>query len=142
MSRTGRKAVEYWEELTRLDQFDITAEHLTLLQRGNVSWFYVGEWTGSPGLDMKRPFGDSDIWESIAEAVDGPFLNAMGEGAREDFVEANADRWERLHAEVGIALQISLDTGQFSTGRYRKLQPGDARYPMNLWAKVDGQSSS
>jgi hypothetical protein len=98
-------AVNYWESMQFVHEFEVTDEHLALLQRGHIGWHYVNERVGSPGLDTKRPFGSSDVWHSIAKAVDGAFLNAMGEGARDDYIEANAGRWERLLAEVGIALQ-------------------------------------
>lgn len=127
----ARRAVQFWDELKHLTEFRVTDEHLALLKRGNVSWHYLDEGTGVVGLDVKRPFGNSDIWESIAEIVDGPFLEAMGDGAREDFIEANDERWERLYAEVGLALQISLYTGQFSTGLYHR-DPLFAR-----WSKAD-----
>ena len=125
-----RRAFQFWEELQKLDEFRVTDEHLALLKRGNVSWHYLNEGTGVAGLDIKRPFGNSDIWESIAEIVDGPFLNAMGDGAREDFIEASGERWERLYAEVGLALQITMDTGQFSAGLYR-------RHLFSPWSKAD-----
>lgn len=126
----ARRTFQFWDEFKQLDEFRVTDEHLALLKRGNVSWLCLNEGAGVMGLDIKRPFGNSDIWKSIAEIVDGPFLNAMGDGAREDFIEANGERWERLYAEVGLALQISLGTGQFSAGLYRRNLFGP-------WSKAD-----
>lgn len=82
-----------------------------------------------PGFDLKRPYGASDVHHSIAEVVDDAFLNTMGEGAQMDYISANADRWNRLHAEMAAATQIFFTTLEFSAGRYRRDFPGN-------WAKA------
>lgn len=128
MDKDDRDATWHYEQIKRLDEFTVTEEHLALARRVNIGW-RVTDWAEGPGFDLKRPYGNSDRHRDIAEVVDGAFLNAMGEGAQGDYIQANSERWNRLHAEMGVVVQIFLTTLQISPGRYRRQFPGD-------WAKT------
>ncbi|MFF5109822.1 hypothetical protein [Streptosporangium sp. NPDC000509] len=92
-----------------MDEFIMLPEHIALLRRGHTSW--VGDDRGgAPGLSHKRPFGNSDVYDDIAEIVDG---RITGEHS-----DADKARYDRLFAECTLALQIVLQTGQFEPGHY------------------------
>ncbi len=118
-------------ELMRRDltEFEVTENHLKLLRNANIDWHRVGG--GSPGLDLKRPYGASNVYQSMAEII-RPDLDNHGEYG--DYAETHADELERLHAEVGLALEIVLRVGEFRAGRYRQ-----DRYCSN-WQRVDDAS--
>ncbi|WP_433701752.1 hypothetical protein [Nocardiopsis sp. CA-288880] len=116
------------EQLPEEPEFTVTEEHLALARRANIGWNWT-ERAAGPGLNWKRPYGNSDWHEDIAEIVDGAFLGALGDGARQDYIEAHAERWDRLHAEMTIVLQIFLDTRSFEPGRYKSDTGG--------WRKAD-----
>lgn len=111
-------AIQERFELSDDREFEVADHHIALARHANMTWHADGS-SGGPGLDRKRPYGNSDWHEDVAEMVEGAFLNAMGPGARQDYIEANAERWERLHAETAIAIQVILHTGQFEPGLYR-----------------------
>jgi hypothetical protein len=48
--------------------FTVTDEHLKLLRRTNVGW-EDGEF-GAPSIDCKRPYGNSSVYNDIAEILD------------------------------------------------------------------------
>lgn len=129
MSEERRDATWFFDRIKYQHEFTVTEEHVALARRANVRWHYT-EWGAAPGLDLKRPYGNSDWHADVAEIVEGAFLNAMGDGAREDYIEANTERWERLHAEMALAMQIFLTTQQFDMGRYRSQIGG-------RWIKAD-----
>lgn len=119
----------HWDQMQWLDDFTVTDEHLTLLRHARVDW--DGCEFGAPAIDGKRPYGKSDVLRSMAELLHPEFKD-MRSGAAMDWLEDNADRLGRLHAETGVALQIALVTGEFRTGRYRR-----EKYACRSWQRVD-----
>ena len=81
----------------------------------HVTW---DDWEfGAPGIDPKRPYGNSNVFADIAEILGVP----VSEWACEDDEEPAPDaewRFLRLHVETGIALLFGLAAGEFRTGRY------------------------
>ncbi|GAA5047585.1 hypothetical protein HNP84_000344 [Thermocatellispora tengchongensis] len=104
-----RSPYETWAEIEHMDEFTVLPEHIAILRRAHITW--VGdEWSGAPGMNHKRPLGNSDHYDDLAEIVDG----------RTDNQHHSSDkaRYDRLFAECTLALQIVLETGSFQPGRY------------------------
>jgi hypothetical protein len=93
--------------------FTLTEGHLKLLRAANVSW--DGMEFGAPGIDPKRPYGNSNVTHDIAEILGWPFVKT------EDGSALTADQGKqarRLHREMETALQIVLATATFEAGDY------------------------
>lgn len=97
--------------------FTMTDQHLALLREMNVGW--QGDEFGAPEIDPKRPYGNSDVLDDMAEILG---LDA----------DADEDVLRRLHRETETALQIVLATGAAMPGRYRA-----PRYTTD-WQREDG----
>jgi hypothetical protein len=95
-------------------RFTVTGDHLRLLHRAHLTW---SDWEfGAPGIDPKRPYGNSDVFRDIAEILGVPDSEWTDEAEE---VTPDAEwRFVRLHVETAIALQIGLATGEFRAGRY------------------------
>jgi hypothetical protein len=106
-----------FDVIYQVKRFTVTDEHLRLLRRAYITW--EGGEFGAPGIDSKRPYGNSNVYSDIAEIlglVDG-----------DDWQDEVEDEWPppelewrllKLHVETAIALQIGLATGEFRAGRY------------------------
>ena len=95
-------------------EFELTEQHLRLLQRFNVDYDDAVEY-GAPRIDPKRPYGNSDVVADIA--------NILGwEGVETDdglaWPKGTAARALTIHATTAIALQIVLQTQALEPGRY------------------------
>lgn len=101
-----------------MSEFTVTDEHLKLLRAAYIGWDDCE--FGAPAIDCKRPYGTSNVLLGIAEILDADVIADMGDGQREDYVDANADRYTELHRETQTVLQIAVSTGEFRTGLYRK----------------------
>lgn len=93
-----------------MTDFLLTTDHLKLLRRANISW--NGCEYGSPGIDPKRPFGNSSVNLDIAEILgwEEPSKD-VGDGYFETDYESPAypafeKRCRAIHSELETALQI------------------------------------
>jgi len=86
--------------------FLLREEHLRLLQECYVQW--QDDESGAPEIDPKRPYGNSDVAQDVAE-----ILSVGDQDRKEDMLE-----W---HRETELALQIILSTRSFRLGRYELL---------------------
>lgn len=92
--------------------FTVTDEHVKLLRRACVGW---GDCEfGAPSIDCKRPYGNSSVYNDIAEILG---IEPEDEG-NQDFSSEQFDHMHMLHKETQTALQIFLTTGQMLTGEY------------------------
>lgn len=115
MSRIKTPA-EFYEELRRdAQEFNITEDHLKLARRMYVEWDDME--TGAPSVDPKRPYGNSDVPGDMHEILTG---SEWDWDAQEMMPEYLDEYYRRLHAEMGIVLQIALTTGKFEAGHYVK----------------------
>jgi hypothetical protein len=91
----------------------VTADHLKLLKRAYVGW--ESSEFGAPGMDSKRPYGNSDVIGDIGEIL--------------EWVKEDDDEWSfrqieaanKIHRDMESVLQILIvyaDKG-IKTGRYR-----------------------
>lgn len=96
-------------------EFVLTADHLKLLRAANVTWYEIE--TGAPAIDGKRPYGNSNVIDDIADilGIDG-FLDH--ESTRHLSAQ-EYDYCRARHAETETALQIVLASGEFTPGTYR-----------------------
>ena len=128
-------------------QFEIKKEHLKLLKNFNVGWD-EGEF-GAPGIDPKRPYGNSDVHLDMIEILG---LKELKEGVYEftlfdeKWLLKGEDRYniyldgkdeetvceelEKLHKETETVLQICLSTQNFEIGTY------ETEKYSNDWKKI------
>jgi hypothetical protein len=97
-----------------IKRFTVTDEHLRLLRRAYISWDETE--FGAPGMNPKRPYGNSNVFADIAEILGVPDSEWM-DADEEPTLDAEW-RFLRLHVETAIVLQIGLATGEFRAGRY------------------------
>jgi len=104
--------------------FNLTQDHLKLLQRMHIDW-YDCEY-GAPSVDPKRPYGNSSVELDIAEILEWE-LNE-----NEELSEEQSELAKELHDDTRIALQICLYLLKFETGVYEKT----SNYSDRSWVKI------
>lgn len=112
------------------DTFTITENHFKLLRRMYVGWQNCE--TGAPEIDPKRPYGNSDVENDVAEII-GDKVDRCPH-CDELLSDDISDKMMALHRETETALEIVLCfAGEACLpGRYRR-KPG---YCLG-WEKVD-----
>lgn len=80
--------------------FEVKKEHLILLQNAYISWDSCE--FGAPGIDPKRPYGNSYVLGDIAELLNISF------NEDEEFNDKDYSYMNSLHKEIEIVLQIVL----------------------------------
>lgn len=95
------------------DRFTLTAEHVALARRMNVS--YRDAEYGAPCIDPKRPYGNGDVPGDIADILgwEKRFDARTGEPLQEVY-----DRAAAIHKEMETALSVILRAGSFEPGEY------------------------
>lgn len=101
-------AKPYFDDTQR---FTVTVDHIKLLRAAHTRW-YDCEF-GAPGIDCKRPYGDSFVYDSIAEVLD---IKLLEDDPEED--DPQYAYMDRVHRETETALQIFLATGEMGPGGY------------------------
>lgn len=99
--------------------FTLTEDHLKLLNRMYVGWSDCEY--GAPEIDPKRPYGNSWVVGDIHEILNGESCEYY------DLDDTLEDKYNQLHSETEIALQIILCTGSFEPGVYVKSNIYDDR---------------
>ena len=118
-----------------ISPFKITKNHVKLLRRMYTSWDDCE--FGSPEIDPKRPYGNSDVHQDMLEILG---LRELKEGIYE--FKLNSRKWllkgedeynidlegvdedalkeelDKLHAEMETVLQILLRVGTLPVGVY------------------------
>lgn len=107
--------------------FTLTGEHIKLLKASYITW-YDFEF-GAPGIDCKRPYGNSSVEADIAGILGWPVLYDAHE-ERHALTEEQEDRARELHRELQTALQVVLATSSFRPGDYRMTKS----YNKTSWA--------
>jgi len=97
------------------DTFEVKEDHLKLLRNAYV-WWDDAEF-GAPGINPKRPYGNSYVIEDIAKIL-GISDNKRHEDDEPYYLPEDEARMNQLHKETEIVLQIILATGIFETGVY------------------------
>src|SRR5258708_23718124 len=111
------------EPLLSVTKFTVTEDQLKLLGHAWVVWD-EGEGYGAPGINPKKPYGNSYVQRDIARILDAPDGDWELEDGEKAYVTPEAEeRFTRLHVETMVALQIVLATGEFRPGRYLREAP-------------------
>jgi hypothetical protein len=125
---------QLFDSLNRATEFTVTEDHLKLLRHlpdGGLYWD-PGECYGAPYFGPKKPYGNSNVPNDVAEILDAPDddwdweeeLATTPEGRRMvriKYLRPEAeDRYLRLHVEAAMALAIALVNGEFRPGRYTR----------------------
>ena len=100
----------------RKEFFEVKLEHIKLLKKMYVRWWDAH--FGAPGIDPKRPYGNSDVYVDMAK-----ILNVKGfKTVDEEWVFSidEVDYMDALHREMETVLQIFIDTFLFLPGFYEK----------------------
>lgn len=98
-----------------MKKFKLTKDHIKLLQRANIQWWDCEY--GAPGLDPKRPYGNSDVLADMYEILHGKPWDYEKKEEMSDKLEAQLDC---LHLELQTALQIVLTCRTFQPGTFFK----------------------
>ena len=98
------------------EYFTLTEEHIKLLSNAYVSWDDCE--FGAPEIDPKRPYGNSDVLNDIAKIIGAE--QKMCPHCGEALDELDEEKFNKLHKETEIALQIILYTKSFIPGKYVK----------------------
>ena len=114
-----------FDVIEHIQRFTVTDEHLRLLRRACVSW--NEDEFGAPGINSKRPYGNSNVFADIAKILGVRDSEWIDEGDGEPTPDAEW-RFLRIHVETAIALQIGLATGEFRTGQYVRGNEWDDRW--------------
>ena len=103
-------------QIINCTEFEITEQHLKLLQRQTVRFEECGE-IGASEVNHKRPYGNSFIEDDMAK-----ILGITGEDVDCEYQNTLSDRQidylHRLHIETTIALQICLQHLNFEPGKF------------------------
>jgi len=105
--------------------FEVTEEHIKLLQNAYVSWNDCE--TGAPGMDCKRPYGNSYVSRDIAEILGWWDKDKETEGEEWDLIE---DRAYSLHNEMEKVVQILFDNASIGLkpGTFEKPSPWSGKW--------------
>ena len=104
-----------------MKRFELKLEHIKLLNKMWVVWWDTE--FGAPGVDPKRPYGNSDVYGDMAEILDLEF-------DKEDPDEKQIKYLSDLHDETQTALEVVLTSASFEQGLYEQ------REYTNEWYKV------
>lgn len=106
--------------------FTITEDHLKLLARLEIGY---DEWTeyGAPEVDPKRPYGNSDVENDIAEILEWELVkDRYGD---EILTEEQGDRAKKIHMDMTVVLAIMCNNPtDFKLGTYAKTAQYGASY--------------
>jgi len=87
-----------------IETFTLMPYHFYLLRRANVGWNAAE--AGAPTIDPKRPYGNGDVPNDVAEIL-GWKLDAIEDGVAVPS-ETQRERLKAIHRETEIALQLLL----------------------------------
>ena len=95
--------------------FTLTEYHVALLKRMCFDW-QPSPYDGAPVVNIKRPYGNSNVWQDIAEIVGiRPMMDDAGEL---HWPEGTRERCLALHRQMATALQVCLSAHSFAPGDY------------------------
>jgi hypothetical protein len=112
-----------------MKQFELTENHIKLLNRMYVYWD-DDSYDGSPRIDSKRPYGNSDVVNDVYEIIHG---KEWDYDEQDEMPEEIYEQMLELHRETATALQIVLCTKSFEPGTYEIKKAYNSR----SWGKVE-----
>jgi len=96
--------------------FQLTEEHVKLMRRFNIRW--DDGYDGAPAVDCKRPFGNGD-WENDVAEILG--IEPIEHDDMEDTIiypKGTSERIQKLYREMDKALAVVLSSASFTPGAY------------------------
>lgn len=101
----------------RRTRFTVTKDHIKLARNIVFDWNDGEELPlGRLMMDRRRPYGDSDIPRSVADAIG---LKGVEVSSGEIFLTLEQEDYcIKLHNEMLTVMQIVVSTGKFKTGTY------------------------
>lgn len=99
--------------MATIHYFTVTEEHIKLLRNAYVGWDDCEY--GAPQINPKRPYGNSDVEEDVAELLG---IKAEGHEWGEKLSTKQSRYCRAIHEETRKALQIFLSTGEMKAGKY------------------------
>ncbi len=113
----------------RKKYFTVEQTHLVLLKEVSIDWLDIE--FGAPGVCPKKPYGNSNPREQIAEIIGlDLFIDDEGEG---HLSQVQAAMCERYHRDLKEALEILVSNLSIEVGRYECDMYGDK------WKKCDSE---
>lgn len=110
------------------DLFEVTRDHLKLIKC--MYWeFNTDMYDGCPAVDIKRPYGNSNVWQDIAEILGIEKIETDDEPV---YPKGTREMCMKLHRETATCLQIITCNLMIKTGTYEKKSEYDSR----SWRKV------
>lgn len=85
-----------------MDEFEITEDHLKLVRKMHMGW--NEDCFGAPGLDCKRPYGDSWVYGDLAE-----YLGIEPEDPERGFTPDEKMFMYNVWRDTQTVLQILID---------------------------------
>ena len=123
------------KEIYEYERFVIEDIHLKLLKRSY--WEYNGMCEGSIGMDVKRPYGNSDPLDDICEELN--IKKVEDTYGNEIYLKEHFEKAQKIHEEMLLVLDIITKTLQVSTGVYLNENYGKKFEYSPKWRKVDKQ---
>jgi len=111
--------------------FTLKEEHLTLMRSLCVRWNEDYKmYEGAPEIDVKRPYGNQDVYCDIAKIL-GWELSEASDGEL-IMTDEQVGEAKKIHREMETALQVVLCTLCFELGDYMQTNI----YSFNSWVKL------
>lgn len=101
-----------------VNTFVLRQEHLDLMREMNVGWSECE--FGAPEIDPKRPYGNSNVYEDIAEILKLRKTSDKYDEDEDDWKDDIREYMDDLHKQMQVALQIILSCQSFKLGTYKK----------------------
>jgi hypothetical protein len=102
------------------ERFKMTEDHLKLLKRMSFRW-EDDCYDGSPAVDCKRPYGNSDVWLDVAEITG--IVPTEDDDGEKHYPKGSREKCMALHREAGTALEIVMQFQSFELGEFARNNP-------------------
>jgi hypothetical protein len=113
------------KDFDNLKIFELKQIHLDLLKESIIDWFDCE--FGAPCIDCKRPYGNSDVEDDIANILKLP-KKGNWDKEEEYWNDEVKEKLFDLHKETQIALEIILHCQSFKLGKYKKIDFGEWKF--------------
>jgi hypothetical protein len=110
------------------ERFRINENHLKLLNRLHFEWC-ADDYDGYPTVNSKRPYGNSDVLDDVAEIIEMPVME--DDDGKSHYPKGTKAKCKQYHEEMATVLQIVSSTMQVSAGLYIKQD----QYDCLSWVK-------
>lgn len=114
--------------------FEVTENHIKLLGRLYIDWYNYA-YNGAPGVDPKRPFGNSDVDGDIYQIIND--VQVLPEEAEEDeFWQERREEYDKLFRDMEFVVQITT----YLAGQGELIEPGvyfrPDMYNRRVWTRL------